>query len=49
MSKAVFAWSAIVVGILIALTEAMAWSGTLNYLWALLVLVWGFLAMSKKK
>ena len=40
MSKGLFAWSAIIVGVLIALTEFMSWPGTVNYLWAVLVLVW---------
>lgn len=47
MNKGLFSWSAVVVGVLIALTELMSWSGSLNYLWALLVLIWGFIAMSK--
>lgn len=47
ISKGVLSWGAIVVGVLIALTEFMTWPSSLNYLWAVLVLVWGFLAMSK--
>jgi len=41
LSKPVLGWGAILVGILIALTEYLAWSGNVNYLWAVLVLVWG--------
>ncbi|MEK6915788.1 MAG: hypothetical protein AABW89_04580 [Nanoarchaeota archaeon] len=48
MSKTFMVWSSVVVGILIALTEAMAWTGSLNYLWALLVIIWGFMCNSKK-
>jgi hypothetical protein len=47
MSSGMFAWSAVLVGVLIALTELMSWSGTMNYVWALLVLVWGFMAMKR--
>lgn len=47
MNKGMFAWTAVIVGVLIALTEAMSWSGTLNYVWAALVLIWGFMAMKK--
>ena len=45
LSKGVMSWSAVVVAVLIALTQFMEWPGMLNYLWALLVLVWGFMAM----
>jgi hypothetical protein len=45
MNRLMFSWSAVVVGVLIALTEFMSWPGSVNYLWALLVLVWGFRAM----
>ena len=48
MNKRFFNWSAVVVGVLIAATELMGWSGNLNYLWAVLVLIWGFVAMGKK-
>ena len=41
LSKPVLGWGAILVGILIALTEFLTWTGNLNYLWAVLVLVWG--------
>jgi len=44
LSKGMMAWGAIIVGVLIALTEFMTWSGSLNYLWAVLVLVWGLMA-----
>ena len=41
MSKQMMGWGAIVVGVLIVLTELMGWRGDLNYLWAVLVLIWG--------
>lgn len=44
-SKSTMGWGAVVVAVLMALTEALAWNGNLNYLWAVLVLVWGFMAM----
>ena len=43
-SKQVMGWGAVMVGVLIALTEVMGWSGSLNYLWAVLVLIWGFMS-----
>jgi len=42
MNKKTMGWTAVVVGILIALTQGMGWSGSLNYLWAVLVVIWGF-------
>jgi len=44
MSTKMMGWTAVVVGILMGLTEFMGWSGSLNYLWALLVLIWGFMS-----
>ena len=44
ISKKTMGWSAVLVGILMALTEYMSWNGNLHYLWALLVLVWGIMA-----
>jgi len=32
MSKTFMVWSAVVVGVLIALTQYMTWNGSLNYL-----------------
>jgi len=43
LSKGVMGGGAILVGILIALNESMTWSGSLNYLWAALVLIWGIM------
>ena len=48
MSKTFMVWSSVVVGILIALTEAMAWPGSLNYLWAIIVIIWGFMCKGKR-
>lgn len=45
LSKSQMGWGAVVVGVLVALTEFMAWPGNLNYLWAVLVLVWGYLSL----
>ena len=41
MSKGMMGWGAVLVGVLIAATEYFGLSGNLNYLWALLVLIWG--------
>jgi len=43
-SKQVMGWGVVIVGVLIGLTEFMGWSGSLNYLWAVLVLIWGFMS-----
>lgn len=45
MNKGLFAWTAVVAGIMIALTELFSWPGAINYLWAVLVSVWGFIAL----
>ena len=47
LSKPVLGWGAILVGILIALTEYLAWSGNVNYLWAVLVLVLGIATLKQ--
>ncbi|MEX0933029.1 MAG: hypothetical protein WDZ77_02960 [Candidatus Pacearchaeota archaeon] len=46
-SKEVLGWGAIVVGILMGLIEFMDWSGQLNYLWAVLVLLFGIGTLNK--
>ena len=38
-------YGAVLVGVLIALTEFMSWPGYLNYVWAVLVLAWGAMAL----
>jgi len=45
MDKKMMGWVAIVVGVLIALNQYMTWNGNLNYLWAVLVLIWGIMAL----
>lgn len=47
LSKAVLGWSAVLDGVLIALTQYMGWNASLHYLWAVLAVVWGFLIMQK--
>ncbi|HEY4481685.1 MAG TPA: hypothetical protein VI489_02420 [Candidatus Brocadiaceae bacterium] len=47
MSKEVMAGGAVLVGVLIAATQYMGWSGTLNYLWAALVLIWGIVEFTQ--
>ena len=49
VSKMLLGLPAVVVGILIAATEALNLMGTLNYLWAVLVLLWGVMALAKKE
>jgi hypothetical protein len=43
MDKKMMGWTAVVVGLLMAATEFWAWNGNFNYLWAVLVLVWGIM------
>jgi hypothetical protein len=38
---------AILVAVLLGLTQYMAWPGYLNYVWAVLVLLWGLIAFVK--
>ena len=45
MSKQMMGWGAVAVGVLIALTEYLGFRSDLNYLWAVLVLVWGIKAL----
>ncbi len=49
LSKTVMGVPAVVVGLLIALTQYMGLPGYLQYVWAVLVLLWGVLALSSKK
>jgi len=44
LSKGMMGGGAVVVAILLALTEFLGWTGNLNYLWAVLVLLWGLAA-----
>ena len=44
MSKQMMGWGAVIVGILMASTQYFALPGNLNYVWAVLVLVWGLKA-----
>lgn len=48
VSKMVLGVPAVAVGILIAATQYLNLPGYLQYLWAVLVLVWGVLALVQK-
>ncbi|MBI5061770.1 MAG: hypothetical protein HZB67_05660 [Candidatus Aenigmarchaeota archaeon] len=48
-SKIALGMPAIIIGILIAATEALNLMGTLNYLWAVLVLLWGVMVLAQKR
>ena len=48
LSKGIMGWAAVVAGVLIALTEFMEWQGYLHYIWAVLVLIWGIVALNSK-
>jgi hypothetical protein len=43
LSKQYMVGGAVLVGVLMVLTEYLGWGGSLNYVWALLVLVWAYL------
>ena len=45
MPKAVMGGAAIAVGGLIALNETLAWNGSLNYLLAVFVVIWGVMVL----
>jgi hypothetical protein len=47
LSKEVMSWGAVAVGVLMGLTELQDWNGNLNYLWAVLVLLWGVSGLKK--
>jgi|TARA_B100000315_G_C14570631_1_gene585278 hypothetical protein len=47
LSKEVMGWGAVAVGVLMGLTEWQSWNGYLNYLWAVLVLLWGVSGLKK--
>jgi len=44
LSKKGMAWTAVVVGAFILLTEWLQWNGNLHYLWGVLVILWGAMA-----
>ena len=44
MSKQMMGWGAVIVSVLMASTQYFGFPGNLNYLWAILVLVWGLKA-----
>ena len=43
LSKKGMGWTAVAVGVLIAVNESMGWDGNWNYLWAVLVALWGLM------
>ena len=43
--KAKIGWTAVLVGVLIAVTEWQQWNGNWNYLWAVLVAAWGGMSL----
>ncbi|MBI2583513.1 MAG: hypothetical protein HYW25_02500 [Candidatus Aenigmarchaeota archaeon] len=48
MNSKTMGLGAIIVGILIAATQALNLAGELNYLWAILAIIWGAMAWAKK-
>lgn len=47
VSKKLLGWGAIIDGVLIALTQYMAWPASLQYLWAVLAVIWGIVVLAK--
>lgn len=45
ISGDIFAWGAVIVGALIVLTRMFKWPQWLHYLWGIIVLVWGAMAL----
>jgi hypothetical protein len=45
LSKKGMGWTAVAVGVLIAVGEGTGWNGNLNYLWAVLVALWGLMSL----
>ncbi len=47
-SKAVLGWGTILDAVLIALNQLLSWPASLNYIWALLALIWGIAVLAEK-
>lgn len=45
MSKGMMGGGAIIMAILIALTQGLNWAGWLQYIWAIIVLIWGLMSL----
>lgn len=45
LSNGMMSGGAILVAILMVLTQLMSWPGYLHYIWAALVLIWGLMAL----
>ena len=48
LSKEILGIGAILDGILIALTQYMGWPANLQYLWAVLAVIWGIVILTQK-
>ena len=48
LSKQYMGWGAILLAVVMAVVEMMGLTGSLTYLWALIVLVWGVMALKGK-
>lgn len=48
-TKNLLGWSEIVLAILITLNQALTWPGSLQYLWAILVVIFGIWTLVAKK
>lgn len=44
MNKSMMGWGAVIVGILIILSEVLTWPSWTSYLWGILVLLWGLMS-----
>lgn len=48
ISKEILGGGAVADGVLIAATQFMGWNASLHYLWALLAVAWGIVALMQK-
>ena len=48
MNKTIMGAGAIIMAILVALTTLLEWPNYLQYIWALIVLIWGIISLAQK-
>ena len=47
MDSKTMGWGAVLLAVLISLNQLLTWPANLNYLWALLALVWGLATLNQ--
>lgn len=48
VSKQLMGWGAVVLAVVITLTQAFGWPSSLHYFWAALALIWGIITLMQK-